>query len=361
MRIPLMPIASAIVAGAALLAATPPAAADDVAEFFKGKTVRIVSGYGGGSSYSIYARALADHLGRFIPGNPTVISTVMAGSGSMKAASYVFNAAPRDGTTLGAIGRGVASEPLMFGKKSRLKFDPRKFLWLGSLNTEVSICAAWHTTGVRKMDDAKKISLFVPTGGATADSASFTFLTNALLGTRFKLVAGYRGGDTQNLALETGEVQGRCGWSWSSVVAVRMNWVTEKKINILAQYAMRKHPDLPDVPLILDLVSTPEERRIFEIALLRQEMGRPYIAPPGLPADRATALQSAFEKTYRDPRFLATAKKLKLEIVKPRSGPEVARMVDDAFATPQALLDRVAAAVDPRNASMSKRKKTDKK
>jgi len=345
---------------AAAMAGAVPVAADDLAGFFKGKTIRIISGYGGGSSYSIYARTVADNIGRHIPGNPTVVSTVMPGSGSMKAASYIFNAAPKDGTTLGAIGRGVASEPLMFGKKSRLKFDPRKFVWLGSLNTEVSICAAWHTTGVKVMSDAKKISLFVPTGGSTADSAAFTFVTNALLGTRFKLVAGYRGGDSQNLALERGEVEGRCGWSWSSVVAVKMDWVKERKINILAQYAMEKHPDLPDVPLILDLVSTPDDRAVLEVALLRQEMGRPYVAPPGISADRARVLQAAFEKTFKDPQFLAQAGKLRLEINKPRTGPEVARMVERAFAMPQAILDKVAAAADRRNAQMIKRKKTKK-
>jgi len=349
------------VAAAAALALSPPAAADPVADFFAGKTIRIVSGYGGGSSYSIYARTLATHIARHIPGNPTVVSTVMPGSGSLKAASYVFSAAPKDGTTLGAIGRGVATEPLLFGKRSRLKFDPRKFIWLGSLNTEVSICAAWHTTGVKTMADATRKSLFAPTGGATADSAAFTFVTNALLGTKFKLVAGYRGGDSQNLALERGEVEGRCGWSWSSVVAVKMDWVKQKKINILAQYAMHKHPDLPDVPLILDLVSSADDRAVLEVALLRQEMGRPYVAPPGVPADRAGALQTAFERTFKDPKFLAAAAKLHLEINKPRTGPEVASLIDRAFAMPQSILDKVAAAADRRNAQMTKLKKKKKK
>jgi len=343
------------VAGAAALAT--PAAADDVADFFKGKTIRIISGYGGGSSYSIYARALADHIGRHIPGNPAVITTVMPGSGSMKAATYIFNAAPKDGTTLGGIGRGVATEPLLFGKRSRLKFDPRKLIWLGSLNTEVSIASAWHTTGVKTMADATRISLFVPTGGTTADSAAFTFVTNALLGTKFKLVAGYRGGDSQNLALEQGEVQGRVAQSWSSVIAVKPDWIKDKKINILAQYAMHKHPDLPNVPLILDLVKTAEDRSILEVALLRQEMGRPYIAPPGTPADRARALQTAFERTFKDSQFLATAKKLRLEINKPRTGQEVAQLIDRAFATPQSVLDKVAAASDRRNAKMTTLKK----
>jgi tripartite-type tricarboxylate transporter receptor subunit TctC len=278
----------------------------------------------------------------------------------MKAASYLFSAAPKDGTALGAIGRGVATEPLLFGKRSRLKFDPRKFVWLGSLNTEVSIASAWHTTGVKTMEDATKKALFVPTGGTTADSAAFTFVTNALLGTKFKLVAGYRGGDSQNLALEQGEVQGRVAQSWSSVIAVKPDWVRDKKINILAQYAMNKHPDLPDVPLILDLVKTAEDRSILEVALLRQEMGRPYVAPPGIPADRARALQTAFEKTFKDPQFLAAAGKLRLEIIKPRTGPEVAQLIERAFATPQSILDKVAAASDRRNANLTKRKKTKK-
>jgi tripartite-type tricarboxylate transporter receptor subunit TctC len=345
-------------AGAVLFA--PPVAADDVADFYKGKTMRIISGYGGGSSYSIYARALADNMGRHIPGNPTIVTTVMSGSGSLKAASYLFNAAPKDGATLGAIGRGVATEPLMYGKKSRLKFDPRKFIWLGSLNTEVSIASAWHTTGVKTMADARKTALFVPTGGATSDSAAFTFVTNALLGTKFKLVAGYRGGDSQNLALEQGEVQGRIAQSWSSVIAVKPDWIKDKKINILAQYAMAKHPDLPNVPLIIDLVSSAEDKSILAITLIRQEMGRPYVAPPGIPVDRAKALQTAFAKTIKDKRFLATAKKLRLEINKPRTGPEVAQLIERAFATPQSILDKVASAADRRNAKMTKLKKKKK-
>jgi tripartite-type tricarboxylate transporter receptor subunit TctC len=296
-------------------------------------------------------------MSRHVPGNPTMVSTVMAGSGSLKAASYLFNAAPKDGTTLGAIGRGIATAPLLFGKRARVKFDPREFNWLGSLNSEVSICAAWHTTGVKTIADARKKSLFAPTGGTTADSAAFTFITNALLGTKFKLVAGYRGGDSQNLALESGEVESRCGWSWSSVVAVKMDWVKQGKINILAQYGLERHPDLPNVPLILDLVKTSDDRQVVEVALIRQGMGRPYVAPPGLPKARADALKKAFVATYKDPEFLAAASKLRLEINKPRSGEEVLALINRAWNMPKPILDKVKAAADRKNAQVTKRKK----
>lgn len=343
-----------------LISAPSLAAADAVEEFYRGKTGTVISGYGPNSIYSVYARLVSNHIGRHLPGSPAFIVQSMAGGGSMRAASFLFNAAPADGSHIGGIGRGVATEPLVFGKRSRTKFDPRKFHWLGSLNSEVSIGAAWHTTGIKTLADAKKTSIFLPTGGQASDSAIFTYLTNAILGTKFKLVAGYRSGGSQNLALERGEVGGRIGWSWSSVAASKRAWVEDGKINIFAQYALAKHPDLPNVPLITELANDPDEKMVLEVALIRQGMGRPYVAPPGVPRDRARALQTAFAQMLSDPAFLAEARKLKLEINAPKTGPQVQALLDRAFDLPQSLKDRVAAAADPANAQMRKREKTKK-
>lgn len=345
---------------AALALAAGPAAGDPVADFYKGRTVTIISGYGGGSTYTLYARALAHHMPRHLPGGPTIIVKTMTGSGSMRAASYLFTAAPKDGATLGALGRGVGSEPLIFGKRSRMKFDPLDFHWLGSLNSEVSVAAAWETTGIKTLDDATRKSIFIPTGGATSDSAVFTFLTNALLGTKFRLVAGYRGGDSQNVALEQGEVQGRVGWSWSSIKATKLAWLKDGKITLLAQYALKKHPDLPNVPLILDLAKSKDDREILSVAMIRQSMGRPYVAPPGVPAARVAALRAAFAGTFADPRFLAEAKKTRLEINEPRTGAQVTALLKRGYALPQSLKDKVAAAADRRNAELKKRQKKKK-
>ena len=343
-----------------LASGSSPAAADPVADFYKGRTGTVISGYGPSSVYSVYARLVSNHIGRHLPGNPAFVVQTMAGAGSMRAAGFLYNAAAKDGTTIGGIGRGVATEPLVFGKRSRTKFDPRKFHWLGSLNSEVSIGAAWHTSGIKTLADAKKTSIFLPTGGQASDSAIFTYLTNAILGTKFKLVAGYRSGGSQNLALERGEVGGRIGWSWSSVAASKRAWVEDGKIIIFAQYGLEKHPDLPKVPLITELTNDPDKKKILEVALIRQGMGRPYVAPPGVPTDRAKALQTAFAQMLSDPAFLAEAGRLKLEINAPKTGPQVQALLDRAFDLPQSLKDRVAAAADPANAQMKKLEKTKK-
>ena len=340
-----------------LLLAPSIAAADAVEEFYKGNTITVISGYGAGSTYTLYARAVSNHIGRHLPGNPTVIVKSVTGGGGMRAAAFLFEAAPKDGSHIGAMGRGVATEPVVFGKRSRTKFDPRKFNWLGSLNSEVSIGAVWHTTGIKTLADAKTKSIFVATGGQAADSSTFTLLCNGIFGTKFKLVSGYRGGDSQNLALEQGEVQGRIGWSWSSVVSAKSDWVKDGKINLLVQFALQKHPDLPHVPLATELTSDPDEKKILEVALIRQGMGRPYAAPPETPKARVDALRRAFEQLLTDQAFLAEARKLRLEIHAPKTGLQVEAMLNSAFDLPQSLKDRVAAAVDPKNAEIRTLKK----
>jgi tripartite-type tricarboxylate transporter receptor subunit TctC len=316
------------------------ARADSVADFYKGKTVELYIGYSAGGGYDIYARTLGRFIGQHIPGNPTIVVKNMPGAGSLVLANWLYNIAPKDGTVFGTIGRGTAFDPLLGSTKA--KFVGTKFTWFGSMNNEVSVCVAWHTTGIKTIDDAKKKELSVGGTGAAADTDQFPKVLNGVLGTKFKVVTGYPGGNDVNLAMERGEVGGRCGWSWSSVVATHMPWVKEKKVYILIQLALAKHPDLPDVPLVMDLAKSKEETQMLKLVFARQPMGRPFLGPPGIPAERVAALRKAFMDTLKDKAFLAEAEKAKLEI-NAVSGEKVQEIVNDVFQTPKALADKVAA------------------
>jgi tripartite-type tricarboxylate transporter receptor subunit TctC len=230
-----------------------------VAEFYKGKSVELLIGYSGGGGYDVYARLLARHIGRHIPGNPAIVPRNMPGAGSLVLANWLYNVAPKDGTAFGIIGRGTPFDPLL--GIDAAKFDPTRFTWMGSMNNEVSVCVSWHTSGVTSYKELLKRELVVGGTGPSADTDQFPRIANAVLGTKFRIVSGYPGGNDISLAMERGEVQGRCGWSWSSVIATRMNWYKEKKIHVLMQLALEKHEDLPNVPLVVDLADSDEDAR----------------------------------------------------------------------------------------------------
>ena len=322
-----------------LLALPSTARAESAADFYKGKTVEMYIGYSSGGGYDIYARLLARFMGHYIPGSPTIVVKNMPGAGSLVLANWLYNVGPKDGTVFGIIGRGTAFDPMLGSTKA--KFDGTKFTWVGSMNDEVSVCVAWHTTGIKTLDDAKKKELTVGGTGAAADTDQFPKVLNGVLGTRFKVVTGYPGGNDVNLAMERGEVGGRCGWSWSSVVATHMSWIKEKKAYNLVQLALAKHPDLPDVPLVMDLAKSKEQTQMLKLVFARQPMGRPFLAPPGIPADRVAAMRKAFMDTLKDKEFLAEAKKAKLEI-NAVSGEKVQDIVHDVYQTPKAIADKVA-------------------
>jgi tripartite-type tricarboxylate transporter receptor subunit TctC len=334
---------TAIVAAAiGILAWAVPASGETAVEFYRGKTVRIVVGYGPGSGYDAYARLLERHIGKHIPGAPEVITQNMDGAGSMRAANYLYNAAPKDGTMIGTISRSVAPVPIIGGPGSDgAKFDSSKFTWLGSLNNEVSVAAAWHTTGIKTFEDAKVRELLV---GATAfgldDSTVFPAVTNTLFGTKFKWVLGYRGGTDLNLAMERGETFGRVGWSWSSIKTVNAEWLRDGKINVLLQLSLNKHPDLPNVPLVMDLARNERERQALELIFSRQAMGRPFLAPPDLPPERAKALRAAFWAAANDPALIAEADRMKLE-VNPVSAEDVDALVARMYKAPPDVIDLV--------------------
>src|SRR5713226_4124636 len=304
----------AIVRAAAILAFSPMshAHAQDPASFYKGKTLDLYVGYSAGGGYDVYARALARHIGRLIPGNPSIVPKNMPGAGSLVLANWLYNVAPKDGTAFGMIGRGTGFDPLLGSTKAR--FDAAKFNWIGSMNDEVSVCVAWHTTGITRLEQVVQKELTVGGTGPAADTDQFPKVLNATIGTRFKIITGYPGGNDIDLAMERGEVMGRCGWSWSSVIATHKHWLDERKISVLVQLSLSKHPDLPNVPLIMDFARNEEEKQIFKLVFARQPMGRPFLAPPGIPPDRAAALRKAFVETMRDAAFLAESQKMALEI-----------------------------------------------
>jgi tripartite-type tricarboxylate transporter receptor subunit TctC len=304
-------------------------------DFYKGKTIQLYIGYTPGGAYDIYARVLARYLGKRIPGQPDVIAVNMPGAGSVRLASWLYHAAPKDGTAIGAVGTGVAFDPLFApGEK---QYDATKFNWLASANNEVSICAAWQTSGISSFEDLKVREMTVGGTGPSTDTEHYPKMMNAVLGTKFRVVSGYPGGNEINLAMERGEVAGRCGWAWSSVAPTKPDWLKNGNIKILVQLALKKHADLPDVPLALDLAQTPEQKQLMRVVLARQSMGRPFLAPPGLPSERVALLRGAILETFRDPEFLAAAKKASLE-VDPVSGEDVQQLVREAYETPPSLL-----------------------
>lgn len=321
--------------GMAFALVATPASADAVSDFYTGKTVTLYVGYSPGGGYDTYARTLARHIGKHIPGNPSVIVKNRPGAGSMLLTNEMYNILPKDGTVIAIIGRGLPMEPL-FGTPEA-KYDPRDFTWLGSTNNEVSVCVSWHTSKVKKWQDLLTTPLIVGGTGPGADTDTFPRIMNNVLGTKLKLVTGYPGGNEVLLAMERGEVEGRCGYSWSSAKSRKADWLKEGKLNILIQMSTGKHEDLPDVPLIMDLAKTQEDKDTLELIYARQEFGRPFLAPPGVPDDRALALQAAFMDTMKDPEFLEDAKKQDLEI-NPVGGKRVAELIRKIYKAPKELV-----------------------
>ena len=327
---------------AALAVLAPSAQAAGVEDFYKGRTLQVVIGYSPGGGYDLYARALAHHIGRHIPGNPTVTAQNMPGAGSLKAANYLYSVAPRDGTAFGIFGRGLAMEPLI--GSSDAKFDARKFTWVGSVGDQVSVCATWHSAKVKNWNDALATPFTVGGEGSGSDPDIFALMLRNMFGLKLRLIAGYPGGNEISLALEQGEVDGRCGWSWSSIKLAKPQWITEKKLNLIVQMSLTKSPELPDVPFIMDQAADEAQRAILKLVLSRQTMAWPFAAPPGVPDDRAQALRAAFDATMRDQAFLDEARKAELE-VNPIAGTDLARIVGELYATPQSAVLAARAAI----------------
>jgi tripartite-type tricarboxylate transporter receptor subunit TctC len=260
----------------------------------------------------------------------------MPAGGGRQAMNHVYNVAPADGTALGTTLRNIAFDPL-FGEEAT-RIDAGKLSWVGSLNSEVSVCVAWHTAPFRTVDDLRKAEILMGSSGPTSSDTIQARLINRIAGTRMRLVHGYKGSIEVHIAMERGEVQGRCGLGWDSIVSRYQHWIKDNKIAVLAQFALRKHPDIPQVTSILDLAQKVEDKQLVDVMLAPLEMGRPYFAPPGVPADRLQALRRAFDATTKDPEFLADVKKQHMELSL-LTGEEVVALVQRIYATPRSVVD----------------------
>lgn len=318
------------------IACAAPARAQPAGDFYKGKQIDIFLGSSVGGGYDQYGRLLGRHIVRHIPGNPQVVFKNLSAGGGRQAINHVYNVAPADGTAFGITLRTIPFDPL-YGEE-QTKIDALKMSWIGSLNSEVSVCVSWFTSPFRTLDDARKSEMLMGTSGATSNEAINAKLLNVVAGTKFKLIHGYPGSTEVHLAIERGEVHGRCGFGWDSIVSRYKNWLDEKKISVLVQLALKKHPDIPEVPSVLDLVKTEEHRQLAEFLISPNQMGRPFFAPPGVPADRLQILRKAFDETARDPDFLADARRQNMEI-SAMNGEEVRELVQRIYATPRAVVE----------------------
>jgi tripartite-type tricarboxylate transporter receptor subunit TctC len=323
----------------ALLSASAAALAQPAAEFYRGRTIELDIGSSVGGGYDAYGRMIARHIGKYIPGNPTVVPKNVEGAGGLRLTNLAYNTMPRDGSALATINRGTVLDPLLGNPGAQ--FDPTKFGWIGSTNNEISVCVAWATTGISRFEQLRTAELIVGATGPSADTYQFPKIANGVLGTRFKIVTGYPGGNDVDLALERGEVQGRCGWSWTAVKATHQPWLDQKKINLLFQIGLSKHPELAQVPLVLDFASNDEERQILKLVFARQVMAWPYLAPPDVPRERLEILRTAFMQTMQDADFRAEAAKSGLEI-SAVPGAEIQRLVDELYQTPAPIARKAA-------------------
>ena len=319
------------------------ALAQTPALFYRGKTISLFVGSSAGGAYDVYARMLARHIGRHIPGNPRIVPSNMEGAGSLRLTNYLYNGARKDGTEIGTINRGAPFEPLI-GEAQLARFDAARFTWIGSIANEVSVCVVWQRAGIDNFEQMFTRELTVGGTGSGADTNQFPKVMNGVLGTRMRIVSGYPGGSNIDLAMERGEVDGRCGWSWSSVVSSRKAWLEQGSIKVLVQLALTKHPDLPNVPLIMDYAKTDEQRAMLRLIFSRAALGCPFLAPPGIPADRAAALRQAFDDTMKDPAFLEEARRAELEVA-PVGGEELQRLIAEIYRTPKDIVDKTRAIV----------------
>jgi tripartite-type tricarboxylate transporter receptor subunit TctC len=333
-----------IVLALAVCAPPAPAAAQDaVADFYRGKQVSILVGFTPGGSSSLYAQALARHMGRYLPGSPSFIVQHVPGAGGLLLANNVANTVPRDGSAFAITGRTAAIEPLLGNKNA--KFDGRQFNWIGTANVEYTTCSLWHTARAKTLQDAMRIETVVGGSGADATEVIFPKAANKLTGTKFKVVLGYHGSTEILLAMERGEVEGFCGIGWTFLKLRKADWLRDKKLNILYQMSLTKHPELPDVPAIIDFAKTPDDRKVFEFLFAPQEMGRPFFAPPGVPAERVKALRDAFAQTLKDPQYLADAEKMGVE-VQHVGGEQIQELVERIYASPPEVIARAKAVAE---------------
>jgi tripartite-type tricarboxylate transporter receptor subunit TctC len=335
-------VSTAVGTMAALSAMSCTAFSQSVEAFYRVNRLTVVIGYTPGTVYDLYARSIARHIGKHLPGKPTVIAQNMPGAGSMKAANFIYGNAPKDGSQIATFARGLAMQPLL--DDQGVQYDAMKMNWLGSPTSEVSVVFSWHTTPFKTVDDLLTREMIVPATGTGADSAIFPYVLNGVLGTRFKVVSGYPGASETMLAIERGEADGSAAMSWGNFTSAKQDWLRDKKVTILLQLALKKLALLPDVPLVMDLAKSEADKKVLELIFSRQSMAYPYAAPPDLPADRLQALRQAFDATMKDPDFLADMQQQKLDL-DPLGADEMQALIRNAYTSSPDVVARAKAAI----------------
>ena len=308
-------------------------------DFYRGKTITLVISSSSGGGYDIMGRTIARYLPKHIPGNPRVIATNMPGAGGISATNYLYRGAPKDRTFIGSVQNSLPFEPLL-GTREAI-YDPTKFNWLGSPSIEVGLIVVWKTVPINTIEDLKGREITVGSSGANSTPSFYARLINETLKTKMKIVVGYPGQNEVYLAMERGEVDGFPSLFYNTLNATRPNWRTERNVKVILQYGLEKEPALPNVPSALDLVTNPEDKQLLRAGLAQVTMGRPYLMPPGVPAERVAIMRKALEDTFKDPAFLADSKRLALGVDSPRTGAEVQRLLEDAYRTPPNIVARL--------------------
>jgi tripartite-type tricarboxylate transporter receptor subunit TctC len=305
-------LAAASAVLATMVVAVPHAGADAVADFYRNRTLQMLIATSPGGDYDLRARLISRHLGRHIPGGPTLVPSNMPGGVGLAAANYVANVAPRDGSVLHAIMQGMAALQATSGEG--VKYDVRKLRWIGNSTDGPNVINSWYTTGITSIEQVMKQELVVGAPGVATTSSFYPQALNMLAGTKFKIISGYPGGNDVNLAMEKGEVGGRGSNSWASWKSTKPQWLAEKKIHILVQIGLKRHPELPDVPLMLELAKNDEDREVLRFLSSDTAISRAYVTTEGTPEERVSALRRAFDETMKDPEFLAEANKAQMDI-----------------------------------------------
>jgi tripartite-type tricarboxylate transporter receptor subunit TctC len=336
-------ISLAAILTAGILTAAGPAGAQSPEQSFKGQTVTIYVGLSVGGGYDQNARLVAKHLGKHIPGNPDVIVKNMPGGGGIVMTNYVANVAPKDGLHIGAPQRGIPFEPLL-GDASHAKYDPVKLNWVGSVNSDTSVAVVTKRAGVKTWQDLRNKEVIVAGTGVGTESVTVPYILRNILGFKYKVIAGYPGGSEMNLAMLRGEVDGRGTFSWTSLKPHKKEWLDTGEVIILYQQGgAKKHPDLPNVPIVTELAETEEQKKVLRLQFTAFELGRPLFLPEGVPAERVKTLRRAFDAAMKDKDLLADAEKQNLE-VNPTTGEEMVETLKEVYATPKELVSRLAEA-----------------
>ena len=309
---------------------------DAISDFYSGKSLNLVIGYAPGGGYDVYARTLARHMIKHVPGNPAVVVQNMPGAGSIKAANFLYAVAPKDGLTFGGFSRGAFLDPLL-GRGEGTQYVAARFNWLGSISNEVGVCAFRSAAGIKSWADMQTKPYVIGATGTGADSDVFPTVLRRMFHVPMKVVAGYRSAADVVLAIRRSEVDGRCGWSWSSLMTWNWDMYEARQIDIVLQLAAEKLDELPNVPLITEVTKDHEQQIALKLIVSRQTMARPYVLPPGVPPERVRALRAAFDATMKDPDFLADMKKQDLE-VRPVSGFEADALLKEVYATPREVV-----------------------